>query len=137
MKISAITFARLGLCLGAILLLAIYASAAATIHLNYYLPIGLVLMSAYSWLVIKKLKGIYPIASRAIGQLCITFFLLTLSNSQQINQMKQSIGQGSLANQDAATIYTLAFYEAARSIAGLMFFGLLVTYIVSKKKKRI
>jgi hypothetical protein len=129
-KQAASTLSRFGLCFGAIIILSIYSGAA--IHLAYYLPIGVVLMSAYSWLVIKN-KGIYPIASRAIGQLCITFLVAGLASSNQMNQIKKSIVPGAVA--DNATIHSLAFNVAQSNVASVMFSGLLITYLISKRRR--
>lgn len=132
-KQSSPTLRRLGLCFGGILILSIYADAAASNNLAYYLPLGLLILSAYSWFVVKKLKGIYPIASIAIGQLCITFFVVALSSSIQINQIKRSIEQGSVKNY--STIYPLVRNVVQGQVAGTLSAGLLIAYLISKKKQ--
>ncbi len=110
-----ISLSRFGLCIGAALILVFYSNAAASTHLTYYLPIGVVLMSAYSWLVIKKLRGIYPVSSRAIGQLSLTFLVYGLTSFNQMNNIKQSIKQGLVA--DDATIYKFACNVVQSNIA--------------------
>lgn len=114
MRFSSVSLKRLGLCFGALILLSIYATTAAQIRLNLYLPIGLLLMSAYVWLVVKKFKNIYPLATKAIGQLCLTFLIFGLSNSMQFNQMMKSIeatGEG-IENK----VFTAAMYHAQGTI---------------------
>jgi hypothetical protein len=133
-KTSALTFKRLGLCFGAVLILVIYSNAAVNFSLAGFLPIGLLLMASYSWIVIKKVKGVYPITTKAIGQLLITFFIVILSSSSQMNQLKQSIEKG-ITDQES-TVYNLALYHARGSIAGVMFLGLSIAYIISRYKKR-
>lgn len=134
MTLSSISLKRLGLCIGAIILLSIYATTAASIHLNLYLPIGLILMSAYTWLVVKKFKNIYPVATRAIGQLCITFLILGLSSSNQFNQMMKSIEAGKEGM--VSKIFTAAIYNAQGTIASQMALGLFVLYIILRIKER-
>ena len=134
MRFSSVSLKRLGLCFGALILLSIYATTAAQIRLNLYLPIGLLLMSAYVWLVVKKFKNIYPLAIKAIGQLCLTFLIFGLSNSMQFNQMMKSIeatGEG-IENK----VFTAAIYHAQGTIASQMAFALFVLYVVLKIKER-
>jgi hypothetical protein len=118
MRFSSVSLKRLGLCFGALILLSIYATTAAQIRLNLYLPIGLLLMSAYVWLVIKKFKNIYPVATKAIGQLCLTFLILGLSSSRQLNQMMESIGPRGEGIENK--VFSAAIHYAVSTIAAHM-----------------
>lgn len=51
---------RFGICLIAGLILSIYAELATSYRLRYYLPIGIVIMSFYSYIVSSKLTRLYP-----------------------------------------------------------------------------
>lgn len=76
MSLSATSFKRLGLCIGAIIILVIYAPASATIRLSFYFPIhivGLLIFSVYSWFVASKFKSIYPTPARAVWQLSLNW----------------------------------------------------------------
>jgi len=131
---SRVTLSRLGLCLGAMVLLWIYVNIAVYIHLNFYLPIGLLLMSAYSWFVMNKFKNIYPEKIKAIGQLFVTFFLYGISSSFYSKQMMESIKLGKEGIE--SKIFTLATYNALATIAGVMSLGLMIMYIVLKIKSK-
>jgi len=94
----------------ALVLLSIYGITATQIRLNLYLPIGLLLMSAYSRLVVKKFKNIYPVSIRAIGQLRLTFLVFGLSSSIQFNQMMRSVEVGKEGIE--SKVFTAAIYHA-------------------------
>ncbi len=134
MSLSSVSLKRLGLCFGAAVLLSIYATTVTQIRLNLYLPIGLFLMSAYVWLVVKKFKNIYPVSTRAMGQLCLTFLILGLSSSMQFNQMMKTlkVGQEGIEKK----VFTATIYHAQGTIASKMAIGLFVLYIVFKIKER-
>lgn len=109
-----IKLARLGLCMGAILFLNLYTVTAVQIGLNFYLPVGLLMMSAYTWLVVR-LKGIYPQASRAVGQLCLTFLLIVVGITASYGASAGNI-------------------PSSAHIASMMFLGLFFLYIFLKRK---
>lgn len=130
-----LTLKRLGLCVGAALLLVFYVSAATNFHLNFYLPIGLLLMSIYCWLVITRFKGVYPKSTTATGQLLLTFSLILLSSSFRATVMATRIKQEGAEN-PSSVAYSLVEPYAQISIASLMCLVLLITYMVLKIAKR-
>lgn len=134
MGFSSISLKRLGLCLGAIVLLWLYVNIAVDIHLKFYLPIGLLLMSAYSWFVMNKFKNIYPEKIKAIGQLFATFCLYGVGSFNYSKQMMESIKLGKEGIENK--IFTLATYNALATIAGAMSLGLMIMYIVVKIKSK-
>lgn len=124
---------RLFICFGAIFILGLYSVIAVDLNVRFYLPIGLLILSLYSWFVVKKFKKIYPVTSRALGQLAITFLLISLGESSQFANYKNSIQQGTM-EMSYRTIHQMAMIHVMAGVASMMFMGLLIAYIVSKKK---
>ncbi len=137
MSLSAASFKRLGLCIIAIFILVVYATASATIRLNFYFPIhviGLFIFAAYSWFVATKCKSIYPKPAKAVGQLSLTFLVVGLSTSNQFEKFKKSIPTSDSNVDDL--IYTAAIYNAEITICSAMTIGLFISYLILKRKQR-
>ena len=130
MTSSFTTLKRFGLCLGALIILSIYSTTAASVGLSFYLPVGLLVMGLYAWVVSTKFQNIYPVKTRAVGQLCITFLILALSSSNQLKHMLASMEAGE--HSADGVIFTAAIYHAQVTIAAMMTFILFVAYVVLK-----
>ena len=112
----------IGFSIGAILILGIYTAFFAPLNPSrfVFMLIGLLLMSAYSWLIVFKFKRAYSAAS-TVGQLCISFLLITFQF------MQYARGTNRVTDGAQASIFSK------------IFIGLLITYIILKvrhKKKR-
>ncbi len=103
--------------IGAILILGVYTAFVAPLNpvRFMFMFIGLLLMAAYSWLIVFKFKGSYSSAS-TVGQLCISFLLVTF-------QFMKSASANPTDGEQA-------------SIFSKIFIGLLIFYIVLKLKDR-
>ncbi len=68
----------IGFAIGIILLLGLYAAFVLPLHpIRFlYMIFGVILMSAYSWLIVAKFRQSYSVSS-TIGQLCVSFLLAT------------------------------------------------------------
>jgi membrane-bound ClpP family serine protease len=103
--------------MGAVLILGIYTAFVAPLNpIRFiFMIIGVILMSAYSWLIVFKFKGGYSAAS-TVGQLCISFLLLTY---QFMQYARTNPTDGEQA-----------------SIFSKIFIGLLIFYIVLKARNK-
>ena len=126
------SFKRLGLCVGAVFILVVFASGSASIRLRFYLPIGLLFLSAYIWFVAAKCKTIYPMPARAIGQLALTFLIIGLSTSSQSKHLMKTLESGDGNQTDI--IFTAAIYHAEATISATLTLGLFVLYLVLRRK---
>lgn len=107
----------IGFSMGAVLILGIYTAFVAPLNpIRFiFMIIGVILMSAYSWLIVFKFKGGYSAAS-TVGQLCISFLLLTY---QFMQYARTNPTDGEQA-----------------SIFSKIFIGLLIFYIVLKVRHK-
>ena len=103
--------------IGAILILGVYTAFVAPLNpvRFIFMIIGLMLMAAYSWLIVFKFKGSYSAAS-TVGQLCISFLLVSF-------QFMKSASANPTDGEQA-------------SIFSKIFLGLLICYIVLKLRHR-
>lgn len=139
MEFPGVSVQRLGLCFGACLLLGIYAGFATPFRLPFFLPIGLALMSSYIWTIVTRLKGIYPEASGAIGQFCITFLIVGYPTYYRLNlyleQTNYPAEQGQATVEEGA-LFWIRYLSGVYNITSVMFTGLLIAYIILKIRKR-
>jgi hypothetical protein len=121
---------RLGLCAIAAVIVWFYSLTAATIRLRFYLPIGLMIMTAYVWFVAFRCKSVYPKPAKAIGQLCFTFLWVGLAAHGQLKGLMNNLGTSNMSVEGAAEL-------AARStISSNMTMGLFVLYLIFKRKEK-
>lgn len=137
MRLPLTGFKRLCLCIGAIMVLVFYVTAAASIPWGFNFPIpliGLLIMSAYSWYVSTKFKGIYPLPSKAIGQLSLIFFLCGYGTSKQFEQFKKTIPNSNSSIDDLT--YAATIYHSEVMICSTMAMALFILYLIFKRKER-
>jgi len=91
---SFLVLKRFGICVLTALLLVIYSSAVTNFRIRFYLPIGIVIFSLYSWIIANKLTGIYPFPSRAVGNLLLTFAITGFSQQMQLERTVKLIEAG-------------------------------------------
>ncbi|MGA2027240.1 MAG: hypothetical protein ABSH17_09265, partial [Syntrophobacteraceae bacterium] len=72
---STVGLKRFGICALTALITVAWVSAATNFKIRFYLPIGISILSLYSWIIANKLKKTYPLPSRAIGQLLLVFLI--------------------------------------------------------------
>lgn len=103
--------------IGAIIIVGVYTAFVAPLNpIRFvFMLIGLLLMAAYSWLIVFKFKGSYS-ATATVGQLCISFLFVTF-------QFMQSAIRNPTDGEQA-------------SIFSKMFIGLLIFYIVLKVRNK-
>ena len=107
----------IGFSMGAVLILGIYTALVAPLNpiRLIFMIIGIILMVAYSWLSVREFKkGGYSAAS-TVGQLCISFLLVTFQFMRSAHIVTE---------------------ELQASISSKMFIGLLIIYIVLKVRHK-
>jgi membrane protein DedA with SNARE-associated domain len=82
-----------------------------------YLLFGFALIYLCSWLIATRFKNIYPVASRALGNLCIIPFIILLG----------SYGSSALPQ---------TIKNFSHIFSPLLFLGLFITYGVLKKREK-
>lgn len=137
MALTKISLKRLGLCIGAVILLIIYSNIAVINRLDFYIPIGMVLMAIYVYLVMTRFKSVYPTLSRPAGQLCLTFLIIGLNANLQKNRIMEKIQE----NPDLldAWAFEYGLKHAISSISSMMVVFLFFAYLYFKfgKKKSL
>ncbi len=128
---SRVGLKRFGICVLTALITVVLVSAATNFKVPFYLPIGISILSLYSWIIVNKLKKTYPLRSRAIGQLLIVFLIIGFSQQMQSNRVAKLIEAGQFQY-----IYSAAEYHAYATVAGTMVWILLVYYLVIKYRDR-
>ena len=128
---SRVGLKRFGICVLTALITVVLVSAATNFKVPFYLPIGISILSLYSWIIANKLKKTYPLRSRAIGQLLIVFLIIGFSQQMQSNRVAKLIEAGQFQY-----IYSAAEYHAYATVAGTMVWILLVYYLVIKYRDR-
>lgn len=126
---SFIGLKRLGICMLTVLIVIVYASAVVSFNVPFYLPIGIIILSSYSWLIATQLPSIYPMSGRAIGHLILTFLIIALSPALELNRMAKLIESGQYKYSYLATdalVYS--------RVAGMMVLILCISYLVTKYK---
>jgi hypothetical protein len=123
---------RLGLCLLPLLLVELYVQAASAARLQFYFPIGLFGTVVYAWYVSTRMNKVYPQPQRAIGQLCISFLLFSLSSTNEVTTLKSKITQENVNDH----IYGLSVANGKAQIASFMFVLLLISYLAIRVKHR-
>ena len=126
---SFIGLKRLGICMLTVLIVIVYASAVAYFNVPFYLPIGIIILSSYSWIIATQLPSIYPRSSMAIGQLLVTFLIIALAPSLELNRMTKVIESGKLKYGYLDT--DVLVYSR---VAGMMVLILCISYLVTKYK---
>jgi hypothetical protein len=119
LKQLCVAFIRIiGFSIGAVLILGVYTAFVAPLNpMRFiFMMIGIILMAGYSWLIISKFKGGYSAAS-TVGQLCISFLLVTF-------QFMQYAQRGITTDREQASIFSK------------IFIGLLILYIFLKVKHK-
>ncbi|MGP0046250.1 MAG: hypothetical protein ACLPVJ_15740 [Syntrophobacteraceae bacterium] len=127
---SHIGLKRFGVCMLTVLVVIVYASAVATFNIPFYLPTGIIICSLYSWIIATKLPGIYPMLSRAIGQLLLTFLTIGVSTGIEAHRIRKLIQSGHYKY-----IYGGTDAIICARIAGMMVLFLFLFYLVIKYKK--
>ena len=126
---SHIGLKRFGICILTVLVLIIYASAVATFNIPFYLPIGIIICSLYSWIIATKLPGIYPLPSRAIWQLLLTFLIIGVYTSVEVYRISKLIQSGHYKY-----IYGATEAFVCSRVAGMMVLFLFISCLVIKYK---
>ncbi|MGO9314573.1 MAG: hypothetical protein ACLQBD_06450 [Syntrophobacteraceae bacterium] len=128
---SIVGLKRFGICALTTLITVVWVSAATNFKIRFYFPIGISILSLYSWIIANKLKKTYPLPSRAIGQLLLVFLITGFSQKIQFNRVAKLVESGQFQY-----IYSAAEYHAYATVAGAMVWILLVYYLVIKYKDR-
>ena len=126
-KTSFLVLKRFGICVLTALLLVIYVSAATYFRIRFYLPIGIIIFSLYSWIIVNRFTKIYPLPGRPIGNLLITFSITGFSQYMQSIKYAKLIEAGQLDY-----IYSAAETNAYANVANLMMWILLIYYFIVK-----
>ncbi len=126
---------RFGICVVAWLILFTYSDISTSHRITYYLPLGVIIMSVYAYVVSFKLTKIYPHPSRAIGNLFFTFLLIGYSKHQLVSRWIADISSGNRTLDDS-TIFSMADENAQSTVCSVMSLLLGISYIFLKMQAR-
>jgi hypothetical protein len=123
---------RFGISVLAAIVTFVYVSAAINFEIRFYLPIGVIILSLYSWIVTTKLPTIYPSPTRPIIHLLLVFAITGFSQHMQFTNSTALIEAGNFYD-----IHSAATYHAYATIALVMVWLLLIYLGVVRYKIRL
>ncbi len=127
-NLNVVSFVRLGLCIAAAILLTFFLTFAVKQQLSYVYPFGLLFVFIYTLMVVFGFKKVYPVASRAVGQLCFTFLLVALNG---FNQYKKALKPAEQTKElIEQSLFNASVYHAQAKVAIQAVFILFAAYII-------